>query len=201
MTDLTKLPLVALLGLGLAACGQDSAVENRAEAMEERADELEDRADDIEPMDERDTMAMDDRDRMDMDDDRMTTGTTMGGMDPMMQEGTTVRLSGFQPTGTIYVALQEEGIFGSPEATYGTSVEPMGSSVDAVITGVQPGEYALAVFQDTNGNGQLDLGAGGVPNEPWYLGNGAGKNGAPSFADASKRYDGMSDMEDVDLSM
>ena len=198
MTDLTKLPLVALLGLGLAACGQDSAVEERAEAMEERADELEDRADDVEPIEERDVMASD----MDMDSDmdRMDD-PMMGGTDPMMQEGTTVRLSGFQPTGTIYVALQEEGIFGTPEATYGTSVEPMGTSVDAVITGVQPGEYALAVFQDTNGNGDLDVDGSGIPTEPWYLGNGAGKNGAPSFADASKRYDGTSDMENVDLSM
>ena len=194
MTKLNTLPLVALMGLGLAACGQDSAVEERAEALEERADEIEDRADDVEPVDER----MSD---MDMDDDPMMDDPMMGGtMDGMDPNGVTVRLSGFQPTGTIYVAMQEEGIFGTGEATYGTSVEPMGTSVDAVITGLTPGEYALAVFQDTNGNGMLDMGANGIPSEPWYLGNGAGKTSAPSFDDASNDYS-MGDMEEVDLSM
>ena len=191
MNKLTTLPLVALLGLGLAACGEDSAVENRAEALEDRADEIEDRVDDVEPMDERmDDMDMDDRDMPMATDDTMTGG--------MGTDGVNVRLSGFEPTGTIYVALQDESVFGMNDATYGTSVEPMGSSVDAVITGITPGEYALAVFQDTNGNGMLDVGANGVPTEPWYLSNGAGTSGAPNFADAASDYE-AGDTEEVQL--
>ena len=49
MTKFKTLPLVALLGLGLAACGatddEDSAVEQRADALEERGDRAEERLD------------------------------------------------------------------------------------------------------------------------------------------------------------
>lgn len=45
---------------------------------------------------------------------------------------------------------------------------PRSSPVDSVIfTGVTPGSYAVVVFHDTNGNGQLDTGRFGAPKEPW----------------------------------
>ena len=186
-----NLPLIALVTLGLAACGGDDV------------DDLDD-VDDVEIAttdealtDERmdDGMSMDDMD--DDMDDMDTMGGTMAGMD----EGVVVVVNGFQPDGTVYVALQEEGIFGTPEATYGGTMDPAmmtGDSLEVVIPDVQPGEYAIAVFQDTNGNGQLDLGTNGIPTEPWALSNGAGTSGAPSFDDAAIDFDG-DDREEVTL--
>lgn len=188
MTKISSLPLIALAAFGLSACGDgdESVAEQRSDQLEDRADAIDERADEIDDSD--DELLVD-------NDDPMATGT-MGGM---ASDGVSVRLSGFQPTGTIYVALQDEAAFGSNDATYGTSVEPMGSEVEAMITGITPGDYALAVFQDTNGNGELDLGPNGVPTEPWYLSGDAGTSSAPQFSDAMSSYD-MGDSEDVDLS-
>ena len=193
-----NLPLIALITLGVAACGgddvddlddEDVGVVTTDEALtDERMD---------------DDMAMGD---MDDDLDTMSTGTmgddTMaGGMDDM-QDGVTVTVNGVQQDGTVYVALQDESIFGSAEASYGTTMDPAmmtGDSAEVVIPDVAPGRYAIAVFQDTNGNGQLDLGTNGIPTEPWALSNSAGTTGAPSFDDASMEFDGMDDRADVTL--
>ena len=188
-----NLPLIALVTLGLAACGGDDV------------DDVDD-IDDVEIAATDDALAderMDDGMTMDDMDDDMATGD-MGAMgdDTMMGgEGVTVVVNGFQDTGTVYVALQEEGIFGMPEATYGGTMDPAmmtGDSLEVMIDGVAPGEYAIAVFQDTNGNGQLDLGTNGIPTEPWALSNGAGTMGAPSFDDAAIEFDG-GDREEVTL--
>ena len=184
-----NLPLIALVTLGLAACGADDDVDMDGDddVVVTTEDGLSDERDDM-------GVAMDD---MDDDMDAMTDRRPMDGMG----EGTVVVVSGFEPTGTVYVALQEEGIFGTPDATYGTSMDPAmmtGDSLEVMIPDVAPGEYAIAVFQDTNGNGQLDLGSNGIPTEPWALSNGAGTRGAPSFDDAAIEFDG-DDREEVTL--
>ena len=101
-----------------------------------------------------------------------------------------ITVDGVSGPGTVYVSLQDEGAFGSG-ATYGaTAGAASGGSATATITGVTPGEYAVAAFQDTNGNGELDMGDGGVPSEPWALSNGAGTRGAPMFDDAKMNFSG-----------
>lgn len=50
---------------------------------------------------------------------------------------------------------------------------------------VPPGTYAVAAFQDTNGNGQLDRTGLGLPLEPYGLSNDAGRRGRPDFRDAA----------------
>ena len=102
-----------------------------------------------------------------------------------------ITVDGVSGPGTVYVALQNEGVFGAADATYGaTAGAASGGSATATITGVAPGQYAVAAFQDTNGNGQLDIGANGVPSEPWALSNGAGTRGAPTFGDARMDFSG-----------
>jgi uncharacterized protein (DUF2141 family) len=50
---------------------------------------------------------------------------------------------------------------------------------------VAPGEYALSVFHDENGNGQLDTRFMGIPKEPFGASNDArGRFGPPKFDDA-----------------
>ena len=107
-----------------------------------------------------------------------------------MDDGVVVTVNGVSGTGTVYVALQSEGIFGTADATYGATAPAAMGSVDVVIPGVSAGDYAVAAFQDTNGNGQLDVGSNGVPTEPWALSNGAGTSGAPTFAGAMMSFDG-----------
>lgn len=48
-----------------------------------------------------------------------------------------------------------------------------------------PGTYAIAVFQDLNGNGRLDRTPLGLPLEPYGFSNDAGRLRRPTFAGAS----------------
>ena len=46
---------------------------------------------------------------------------------------------------------------------------------------VKPGNYAIAVFHDLNGNGKLDRNLIGLPSEPYGFSNDVGRRGFPSF--------------------
>ena len=63
---------------------------------------------------------------------------------------------------------------------------------------IPPGKYAMAVIHDENMNGKLDTNWLGIPTEGYGFSNNAkGVLGAPSFSDASFKYDGRN----VDLTM
>jgi uncharacterized protein (DUF2141 family) len=63
---------------------------------------------------------------------------------------------------------------------------------------IPPGTYAMAVVHDENMNGKLDINWLGLPTEGYGFSNDAkGVLGAPSFSDASFKYDGRN----VDLTM
>lgn len=52
------------------------------------------------------------------------------------------------------------------------------------------GEYAIAIFHDTNNNGRLDTNWLGIPKEPYAFSNDAGKKWKkPSFQDAKVLLD------------
>jgi uncharacterized protein (DUF2141 family) len=58
--------------------------------------------------------------------------------------------------------------------------------VQLVITGLPAGDYAFSVFQDENGNGELDMNPMGMPVEPYGFSNdAAGSFGPPSFAQSA----------------
>lgn len=46
------------------------------------------------------------------------------------------------------------------------------------------GEYALRMFHDENGSGDMDTNILGIPTEPYAFSNNAGRFGPPSFNDA-----------------
>lgn len=190
-----QLPLIALVTMGLAACGgadvdEPVEIEDDATIVTTEQPPLEGDS----PMVDDD---MDMNDDMAMNDPMMGDDTMMGGASDMA----TVTINNVQPTGTIYVGLQDASNFGTADVVTGTSVEPgMGDSVEAMLSGVTPGDYAVAVFQDTDGDGQLTLGANGIPSEPWALSNGAGTQGPPAFDDAMMTFDGMDDEAEVELS-
>jgi len=51
-----------------------------------------------------------------------------------------------------------------------------------VVKDLAPGEYAVAIYHDANGNGKMDRNMMGIPLEPFAFGNDAqGTMGPPSF--------------------
>jgi uncharacterized protein (DUF2141 family) len=61
---------------------------------------------------------------------------------------------------------------------------PVKGTTASVSFEVDPGEYALAVYHDVNGNGKLDTGTFGIPKEPYGFSNNIRPRfSAPSFAD------------------
>lgn len=68
------------------------------------------------------------------------------------------------------------GIFSQEEylprpPTQGIRASPTGSTIVLRFTGLNPGEYAVALFQDRNGNGRLDVTLGRIAVEPWGMSN------------------------------
>lgn len=57
------------------------------------------------------------------------------------------------------------------------------------------GSYAVKLFQDENGNGQIDMNTQGVPIEPYGFSNNGGSFGSPSFNDAKVLVDKTTHIE------
>jgi uncharacterized protein (DUF2141 family) len=66
-----------------------------------------------------------------------------------------------------------------------------GSAASVLFAGLAPGEYAVAVYHDANGNGRLDTNLVGQPIEAYgFSRDAAGTMGPPRFADAAVKIDG-----------
>jgi len=60
------------------------------------------------------------------------------------------------------------------------------STASVQFNGVVPGQYAIRLFHDVNGNGQLDTNPFGMPTEPFAFSNNArGRFGPATWADAA----------------
>lgn len=89
-------------------------------------------------------------------------------------------------TGTVMVSLYDSAdtYFKRPARVAQVPASPGATTV--VIPGLAPGDYAITVYHDVNGNGQLERNPFGIPTEPFGFGNDAqGEMGPPSF-DATK---------------
>ncbi|MFO7783403.1 MAG: DUF2141 domain-containing protein [Thermodesulfobacteriota bacterium] len=97
-------------------------------------------------------------------------------------------------TGTIACALFESTA-GFPReylrhATSMMAIEIRDTQARCDFVGIPPGTYALVVIHDENRNGKLDTNWMGVPTEGYGFSSGAKATlSAPSFSDASLRYD------------
>ncbi len=59
-----------------------------------------------------------------------------------------------------------------------------------------PGEYGISVYQDLNGDNQLNTNFLGIPNEPYGFGNNArGTMGPAHFEDCTVLMDGPKKMD------
>ena len=66
-----------------------------------------------------------------------------------------------------------------------------GETQVVVFENVPSGIYAISIFQDLNGNGELDENKSGIPSEPFGFSNDArGKLGPPKYKKASFGFNG-----------
>ena len=86
----------------------------------------------------------------------------------------------------------KEGLLNDPARVAGAALKATTRLKSGVVfLNLDPGRYAVIVFQDENGNGRLDKNAWGVPTEPYGFSNNAeGFLGPPSFAEAAILLDG-----------
>lgn len=93
--------------------------------------------------------------------------------------------------GTIYLSLQDsaEGWLSSGDEVKSirdAMQEIHGTAVITInINDLAEGSYAISVFHDLNGNGELDTNFIGFPKEPYGFSAPMGKFGPPSFEDAA----------------
>ena len=102
------------------------------------------------------------------------------------QNKLTVKVDNLEDSkGVLKVALfNSEKTFLSPVAQ-GQSVAIDGTSAEVVFENLPSGKYGIALYQDCNNNGQLDLGEMGIPVEKYGFSNDidpAVIMGPPTFA-------------------
>lgn len=98
--------------------------------------------------------------------------------------------------GQLFVALYrgENGFMKADSASYRQIVEISAERHTIVFNEIEEGEYAVAIFQDVNGNGKLDMKKARIPNEPFGFSNDArSKIGPPGYEKAKFYFSG--DME------
>jgi len=99
------------------------------------------------------------------------------------------QLKGVVSIGLFFGADEFNGL--KPNTRYrGKRVPASGESVEADFSGLQPGEYAVAIYQDENNNGKLDKNLLGMPKEKYgFSNNASGSFGPPTFDDAKVRLE------------
>lgn len=92
-----------------------------------------------------------------------------------------VRAEGIEPLrGTVKVAVCVRG-FSEAGCPWGASRPARTPTEEVVFEDVPPGRYAVAAYQDVNGNGELDKVPPGIPTEPYAFSNDVGRLAPPSF--------------------
>jgi uncharacterized protein (DUF2141 family) len=104
-----------------------------------------------------------------------------------------VEVQGIQnPKGKVMIGLFDKAADFPEKMRQGLALDAAVPTVAAVFTGLPNGEFAVAVYQDQNGNGKLDKNLFGVPTEPYgFSRDASGRMGPPRFADAKLSIDGV----------
>lgn len=86
--------------------------------------------------------------------------------------------------GSLMIAVHDEaGYDGQPKAA--TALPVTGDTATASFEGLAPGEYAIKLFHDVDGDGEMDTNPFGLPAEPYGFSNNAkGQFGPAKWADA-----------------
>ncbi|KQP25133.1 hypothetical protein ASF27_09285 [Methylobacterium sp. Leaf102] len=95
-----------------------------------------------------------------------------------------VTVDGIEPVpSTLYVALCQGGL-SEAECRTGQDAPVRAASQRVVFEGVAPGAYAVAAFQDLNGDRRLDRTGLGLPTEPYGFSGAPERTARPDFARA-----------------
>lgn len=86
--------------------------------------------------------------------------------------------------GEIRIAVFNSKETFTKKASHVMSAASLKEKVSVTFENIPVGEYAVMLYQDTNGNEDLDTNLLGIPNEPWGASlNGTRIFGAPKWAD------------------
>ncbi|MEA1941059.1 MAG: DUF2141 domain-containing protein [Pseudomonadota bacterium] len=99
----------------------------------------------------------------------------------------TVQVEGLEtPQGAVMMALFDApDAWDGGEAVAGQRVAVDGESVTIEFGALPAGEYAIRMFHDVDGDGELDMNLMGIPSEPFGFSNNArGRFGPASWEDA-----------------
>lgn len=98
----------------------------------------------------------------------------------------TIQLTGLAPQGQVMLQVfNSEASYGSGRALTARQIAVTGDTATIAFEGVVPGQYAIRLFHDVNGNGELDTNPFGIPTEPFAFSNNArGRFGPARWADA-----------------
>lgn len=110
---------------------------------------------------------------------------SLGSALPAQAASVQVLVTGIAPAqGRVFVSLCR-GDFSERNCSVGRNVPGPAGSARFTFLDLEPGIYAVAAFQDLNGNGVLDKTQNGLPLEPYGFSNGAGRSAAPRFEQAA----------------
>jgi len=86
--------------------------------------------------------------------------------------------------GQIYVGLCDRG-FDEASCVDGRFQPARPGTMTFTFENVSPGTYAVAAYHDVNGNGRMDTGMFGLPQEPYGFSNDVGRIAPPNFLAAT----------------
>jgi uncharacterized protein (DUF2141 family) len=87
--------------------------------------------------------------------------------------------------GTVNVALYDSADTFLRKPLQAIQAKAQKGAVTVQLKDLAPGDYAVAVYHDANGNGKMDRNMMGIPSEDYAFSNNAmGKMGPPQFDDA-----------------
>lgn len=97
----------------------------------------------------------------------------------------TVRVEGVETAaGTFHIAVFDGDGWTASDALAG-GVIAAEEGAELTLSGLAPGTYGVKLYQDVDGNGQLNLGLLGKPSEPYgFSNNASARMGPPKFARA-----------------
>ena len=88
--------------------------------------------------------------------------------------------------GAIVLGLFEAETYDGDCSVDAAAIVIEGPSVSVTFEGLTPGEYAVRLYHDVNGDGEFNTGAFGIPTEPYAFSNNAKGSFGPAKWKAAK---------------
>ncbi|MCP3138335.1 DUF2141 domain-containing protein [Pyxidicoccus xibeiensis] len=99
----------------------------------------------------------------------------------------TLELKGLtQKSGHVFIAVHSSAASfnGKGEPAAVRRVEVTDTKLTITLPDLAPGDYAVSLFHDANGNNKLDTNLIGIPKEGYAFSNNVGARGRPAFDEA-----------------